>query len=228
MAGKCVLIVDDESNIRLTLRICLELEGYQIEEATNGQEALDMVRLKAPDIILLDLSMPVLGGMEVLRKLQEVEAAPPLIILTAYGSIPNAVEAMKLGAIDFLEKPVTPETVRTTVARVLSGEARARVEEAEGIDAIVALAKHALRNQNFSRAESLLMAAAAVRTSDPEIFNLIGVLHELSGREDEARKFYGKAIALNRHYEPAQQNMRRLYELYTFGRSQEEVTMGEE
>jgi len=138
MMGKRVLIVDDESNIRLTLRICLEREGYQMEEAANGKEALDMVMRRTPDIVLLDLSMPVLGGMEVLKRLREAAAPPPVIILTAYGSVPNAVEAIKLGAVDFLEKPVTPEAVRTAVARVLAEEAQAQDAEDWGVDAVLA------------------------------------------------------------------------------------------
>ena len=228
MTGQRILIVEDESNIRLMLRTCLELEGYQVEEATHGQEALEVIKRQAPDIILLDLSIPVLSGMEILKRLKKMEAAPAVIILTAYGSVPNVVEAIKLGAIEFLEKPVTPEIIRTTVARALTERNLTQAEEVEGIDAILALARQALRSGNFSKAEFLLMAAVTIRTSDPEVFNLIGILHELQGREKEARKFYGKAIELNWYYEPAQQNMRRLYELRTFGRSQEDIAWGDE
>src|SRR5581483_8121038 len=121
MKPASILITDDEPNIRMMLRIALESDGYDIDEATDGRQALDAVRRNRPDLVLLDLNMPVLDGMAVLEelKLATSEPMPRVIILTAYGSIPAAVKATRLGAVDFLEKPISPTELRDTVRSVL-------------------------------------------------------------------------------------------------------------
>ena len=120
--GVCVLVTDDESNIRLLLRTALESEGYAVSEAADGRSALDAVRQHTPDLMVLDLNMPVLDGMAVLEqmKLLAIANKPRVIVLTAYGSIPTAVRATRLGAADFLEKPITPAALRESVHSVLT------------------------------------------------------------------------------------------------------------
>jgi DNA-binding response OmpR family regulator len=126
-AHQCILIVDDEANVRLVLRTALESAGYGVVEAVDGQAALAQVRDQACDLILLDLRMPKLDGMELLARLRRQGDATPVVMLTAHGSIPDAVAAMKLGAIDFLTKPITPRELRAVVADVL-GRSQIRPE----------------------------------------------------------------------------------------------------
>jgi CheY-like chemotaxis protein len=115
-----VLIVDDEYRIRLALRTCLEAEGYVVEEARDGREAIDAVAVGAPDVMVVDLAMPVLDGLSVLREVASLDGARPrVIVLTAYGSISAAEMAHDLGAVAFLEKPVMPESLRAAVAMAL-------------------------------------------------------------------------------------------------------------
>jgi CheY-like chemotaxis protein len=118
-----VLIADDEHRIRLALRTCLEAEGYVVDEARDGREAIDAVLGSAPDVLVVDLAMPVLDGLSVLRELATLEGAarPRVIVLTAYGSISAAELAHELGAVAFLEKPVMPESLRAAVAMALRG-----------------------------------------------------------------------------------------------------------
>jgi CheY-like chemotaxis protein len=120
MRDKPVLIVDDEKNIRLTLSRSLEVLGVETDSAEDGKEALAKLREKEFGLILLDLRMPGVDGMEVLRQVRESRPDIRIIILTAYGTIDLAVEAMKLGAVDFVQKPFVPEQIRERVARVLS------------------------------------------------------------------------------------------------------------
>ena len=94
------------------LRTTLESVGYKVVEAEDGVRALERLRVESCDLILLDLLMPKMDGMELLRRLRADGSAVPTVILTAHGSIPEAVEAMKLGAIDFLAKPITPDALR--------------------------------------------------------------------------------------------------------------------
>jgi CheY-like chemotaxis protein len=116
-----VLIADDEYRIRLALRTCLEAEGYDVDEARDGREAIDAVLGGAPDVLVVDLAMPVLDGLSVLRELATLTGAarPRVIVLTAYGSISAAELAHDLGAVAFLEKPVMPESLRAAVAMAL-------------------------------------------------------------------------------------------------------------
>jgi DNA-binding response OmpR family regulator len=118
-AAPCILIVDDEPNVRLVLRTALESAGYRVTEAPDGLVALELARVAACDLILLDLRMPKLDGMATLARLREAHSPAPVVMLTAHGSIPDAVSAMKLGAIDFLAKPITPAELRGVVADVL-------------------------------------------------------------------------------------------------------------
>jgi DNA-binding response OmpR family regulator len=117
-----ILIADDERRIRLALRSCLEAEGYRVQEAADGFEALDVILRCSPDLMILDLAMPNLDGMRTLAQLEGVhgQLKPKVIVLTAWGSGPAKMRAIGLGADMFLEKPLAPETLRQAVAEVLS------------------------------------------------------------------------------------------------------------
>jgi two-component system response regulator AtoC/two-component system nitrogen regulation response regulator NtrX len=119
MTTPTVLLVDDEKAARFGMRRALEKEKYRLLEAENGRAALDLLDAEAPDLLLLDLNMPVLDGFGVLEALRDRDAAPPVIVLTAYGSEKIAVEAMKKGAYDYLAKPYDIEELRLVVRNAL-------------------------------------------------------------------------------------------------------------
>lgn len=100
-----VLIVDDEPSIRRTLRDLLELQGFEVKEAENGKAGLDALGSGPVDLVLLDVMMPVMDGITALRTLRESSPDLPVIMLTAHATIETAVEATRLGAFDFLQKP---------------------------------------------------------------------------------------------------------------------------
>jgi two-component system nitrogen regulation response regulator NtrX len=114
-----VLVIDDEAAIRDSLRMILEYEDYQFVGAASGQEALDMVRRERPDIVLLDIKMPGMDGMEVLRKLRAFDETLPVVMISGHGTTATAVEAIRSGAIDFLDKPLGSERVIVTLRNVL-------------------------------------------------------------------------------------------------------------
>jgi DNA-binding NtrC family response regulator len=128
MRDKPVLIVDDEKNIRLTLAQSLETLGMETDSAEDGKEALAKLKEKEFGLILLDLRIPGVDGMEVLRQVRENNPDIRIIIITAYGTIELAVEAMKLGAVDFIPKPFVPEEIREMVARVLDREKTGQIK----------------------------------------------------------------------------------------------------
>ena len=119
-----VLIVDDEPNVRFVFRTALESSGSRSTRRTSGLAALQRLRESPADVVLLDLQMPGIGGMEVLRRLRDAGDDVPVVIVTAHGSVPDAVAAMRLGAIDFLAKPLTPEALADWSPRSSRGTRR--------------------------------------------------------------------------------------------------------
>jgi two-component system nitrogen regulation response regulator NtrX len=108
-----VMIVDDEEAIRTSLKMTFEYEGFNCVLAANGPAALKIAEKESPDLVFLDIKMPQMDGMEVLKKLREAPNPAPVVVLSGHGNIANAVEATKLGAFDFIEKP--PEAERLLV-----------------------------------------------------------------------------------------------------------------
>src|SRR6266850_4514977 len=125
--NKRVLIIDDEENIRRVTRLTLEAAGYQVGEAGDGERGLETFgNGSAWDAVLLDQRMPGIDGLETLRQIKNRQPGARVIISTAYASIELAVDAMKLGATDFVRKPMTPEIVRNAVAAALSKQQSVR------------------------------------------------------------------------------------------------------
>jgi len=112
--AKKILLIDDEKSIRYTLRDILEYEKYKVDEAQDGQEGIDMLVKEQYDVVLCDIKMPKMDGMEVLEKAQELGIQAQFIMISAHGNIETAVEATKKGAFDFIEKP--PDLNRLLVA----------------------------------------------------------------------------------------------------------------
>jgi CheY-like chemotaxis protein len=117
-----LLIIDDEPHIRLMIRLTLEPAGYEVDEADGGQAGLDRFGDgEGYDAVVLDQKMPGLDGLETLRRIKERAPEARVLMVTAFASIELAVDAMRLGATDFLRKPMTPETLRGAVAAALVG-----------------------------------------------------------------------------------------------------------
>lgn len=114
-----VLVVDDEKQIRRILSVLLAEHNYEVAEAGSGEEALRLQSDFQPALVLLDLSMPGMDGLETLRSLMQAASPPEVIMMTAFGSIRSAVEAMRLGAFDYLSKPFDNEALLLTVDRAL-------------------------------------------------------------------------------------------------------------
>lgn len=127
MGGR-VLIVDDDRDIVGSLQSRLEWLGYQCQSTSNGKEALRIIRENAPDIVLLDLEMPELGGIEVMKQLTGVPTTdssclPAVVVMTAFGTVNRAVEAMKLGAQEFLTKPFDAEYLSVVLRKIRERQA---------------------------------------------------------------------------------------------------------
>jgi len=115
-----ILIIDDEDAIRSTLKMIFEYEGYECLLAANAQAGLKLAETEDPDLIFLDIKMPQMDGMDVLRALKEKKIPAPVVMLSGHGNVKTAVEATKLGAYDFIEKPPESELLLLVTRNALS------------------------------------------------------------------------------------------------------------
>ncbi|MFS0645501.1 response regulator [Siminovitchia sp. 179-K 8D1 HS] len=115
-----VLIVDDQFGIRTLLNEVLQKEGYQIYQAANGHQALHMMKQHAPDLVLLDIKIPGMDGLEILKKMKEMNQDIRVIIMTAYGELDMIEKTKQLGALAHFSKPFDIEEIRNAVKQYVS------------------------------------------------------------------------------------------------------------
>lgn len=113
-----ILVVDDEPLIRDLLRDILREEGYEVSVAKEGLSALKKVKREETDLVITDVKMPGLDGIKLLKEIKKVSPSTPVIVITAYGTIENAVEAMKKGAYDYITKPITPDQIKLVLQKI--------------------------------------------------------------------------------------------------------------
>jgi len=147
-----VMVVDDEENIRLVLKTFLRRQGYEVEVAGNGEEALAMVETFGPDFILTDVRMPKLGGLDLLSTLKAKGDEATVIVMSAYGNVDLALEAMQAGAYDYVQKPFKNEEVLLTLRKA---EERERLKRENR-----ALRQEVLKESNF---ENMLAKSGAMQ-----------------------------------------------------------------
>jgi len=117
MAKNKILIVDDDPNITKSLRVILQKEGFVTRAVSSGEEAIEEVKKDSPDLILLDLVLPGLGGLEALKYIKVFEQEAIIVIITAHPSFESAAEAIRCGAYDYITKPYDIDEVLFTVRK---------------------------------------------------------------------------------------------------------------
>jgi two-component system nitrogen regulation response regulator NtrX len=124
--SKHVLIADDDPSILTSIRATLEADGYQVTAVEDGKAAIETLLNRHFDLAILDLAMPKIDGLLVLKEFQLVRGteATPVLILTAHGSVDAELESTRNGAIEFLHKPILPETLRVSVRQAIAREIR--------------------------------------------------------------------------------------------------------
>lgn len=115
----CILLVDDEANLRTVFSDVLKRAGYRVKTVEDGHKAIKEVEQNTYNLALVDLRMPKMDGIEVLENIKKRKPELPVIIYTGYGSITTAVEAMRKGASDYLNKPFSPEELKLAIKKVL-------------------------------------------------------------------------------------------------------------
>jgi len=217
MTTRQLLIIDDEENIRLTFNAALAPMGFSVHEAVNGEEALCKFDEFSFDLALLDLHMPGIGGLEVLRRTRSKYPKVRFIIVTAHGTVESAVEAMKLGAVDFIQKPCTPEDIRSLVGKVIERET---IDEAQAVDypTLIELCKRYVTDRRLDAAKAVAQRALGLDPGKPDAYNLLGAFLECRGEWVEAQKYYRAALDIDPGYLPAKANLSRTASLHKHGR----------
>ncbi|MBC2579911.1 response regulator [Clostridium sp. DJ247] len=190
---KKALVVDDTKNIRILLTTCLEINDYEVVTATNGQEAIDLLKIEKFDIAFLDIKMPETSGTAVLRKMREDMGIDiPVIIMTAFATIKNAVECTKLGAVAYLQKPFTAEKVKLVLSEIFNYDDTLR-----DLEDFLKYSKKLIEEGKNEEAYDILKKALSINPSCSDIYHLIGVIYEKNGDKRQATKFYETAKRFN-------------------------------
>ncbi len=191
MTMKKALVVDDTKNIRNLLTTCLELNNFDVVTASNGEDALRIVLSESFDLIFLDIKMPEISGTKVLKGIRDASINTPVIIMTAFATVKNAVDCTKLGAIAYLQKPFTIEKVNSVLSEVFDSlnsenSTETQLKESEAL----------LNAGKLDEAYSLLKKILSIDPSYGRIYFLIGKFHESKGNLVEASKFFNVAKEL--------------------------------
>lgn len=182
---KRVLVVDDTKNIKNLLTTCLTVNGYSVLTASNGVEAMEILKTNEVELIFLDIKMPELSGTEVLKRIRGMGIETPVIIMTAFATVKNAVECTKLGAIMYLQKPFTSDKVKSVLAEI-----EPLIEKNNlSIDRYLLRAKELMRTGDLDEAFSILKKAISINVNSKEAYELLGSIYELRGDITEAERF---------------------------------------
>lgn len=211
-----ILIVDDSKNIRITIQHLLENENHEFDIAMNGEEALDKILTNEFDLVFLDIRMPTLDGMEVLREIRKKGNKTPVVILSAYGTVDNAVEAMKLGVVDFMTKPFTPAEIRELLQSFEKREALNEEEEEPEKELSLAeleqYVKRLISSEKYEKAMDILKKYLEKYQDSGIIYYYLGLLSESREDFEKALKYYRTALVFNNELVQAEINLSKLLE----------------
>lgn len=192
---KKVLVADDTKNIRTLLTSCLEIEGYTVKTANDGRQALELFKREKFDLAFLDIKMPEISGTEVLKKIRQIGIETPVIIITAFATVKNAVECTQMGAVAYLQKPFTADKVKS----VLNMHCNVQGLEFNdsNIEDSIKQIENALDQGLFATAIGMLKKAISAEPANPYIYLLFSKAYQGMGNKEYAEKFNAIYTLLN-------------------------------
>lgn len=183
-----ILIIDDTKNIRLMLSKCLELEGYHVTTANDGKEALELFSKESFDLAFLDIKLPEIRGTEVLRRIRDLGIITPVIIITAYATVKNAIDCTNMGAIAYLQKPFSAERIKSLLSELnFSSNSN---NYSSNISKCILEIETLINQASFQDALNKLKKAVSLDPMNPEIQLLFSKTYKALGNEEYAEKFY--------------------------------------
>ncbi|SOE22468.1 DNA-binding transcriptional response regulator, NtrC family, contains REC, AAA-type ATPase, and a Fis-type DNA-binding domains [Spirosomataceae bacterium TFI 002] len=186
-----ILVIDDEKSIRDALRDILEYEGYQVDEAKDGQEGLEMVLNTMYDVALCDIKMPKMDGLDVLLKAKEEGVITQFVMVSAFGNVENAVEATKRGAFDFITKPPDLNRLLVTV--------RNAIEKSNDVEVIKTLKKRVYKlNEIVGESDAILKVKQTIDRVAPTEARVLVTGPNGSGKEMVAKQIHEKSNRLKK------------------------------
>lgn len=185
---KKALVVDDTKNIRLLLEKTLQVEGFAVETASSGTEALNNLREKSYDLVFLDIKLPEISGTEVLKKIRAEGNNTPVIIITAYPTVKNAIDCIQLGAITYLQKPFTADRLKNTLKQFNFDNSSPSPSSGK-TEEIYEAVKKLFNESNYDKAISLLSELLAANPTDAMTYKLLAKAYKRLGDDDNANKF---------------------------------------
>lgn len=185
---KKVLVVDDTKNIRMILTKCLELEGYEVLTASDGTQALELFMTHTFDLAFLDIKLPGVRGTEVLKRIREKGIKTPVIIITAYATVKNAVDCTNLGAVAYVQKPFSADKIRNVLMDFENSSLSSK--NVEDSDSFILSAKSYLDAEEFEKSLDFAQKALAKDIENPELYLLISRAYRGMGNERSAERFY--------------------------------------
>lgn len=181
---KKALVVDDTKNIRALLTTCLEINGFEVTSARDGLEAIEIFETLTFDIAFIDIKLPQLSGTEVLRRIRLKGINVPVVIMTAFASVKNAVECTKLGAVAYLQKPFTADRIKLVLREMENITATFNMSN------YLSICKDLISSSQFDKAYSMLKNALSIDPKSCEVYELLGLLYQSQNNKILADKFY--------------------------------------
>jgi CheY-like chemotaxis protein len=222
-----ILVAEHEPRLRSTLRFGLQQAGYLVADAPDGKKALEIIREEPPEVLLLDLRIPIIGSVALLAELRTTRSRqqPRAVALAERDDLALAIEAVRLGASDILEKPLDVTHARASIESVLREPPLERGDfEGEHGDVLEAV-RVALQTGRFGTVEPAVLGPGML--SEAACLNLAGIVQEAHGRSASALKLYQRAALADSQYWPACENLQRLQELREDGASSRPVCFRE-
>src|SRR3954447_5132301 len=182
-----ILVIDDEAEIRRSVRMILEYEGYEVIEASSGPEGVTLAEREAPDLVFLDIKMPGMDGLDALQRIRAANETLPVVIISGHGTVSTAVEATKLGAFDFIEKPLASERVLVTIRNALD-QTRLRNENTSLKRAVE------VRHQMVGESPALRQVWDAIKRAAPTNATVLLLGESGSGKELVARSIHRNSL----------------------------------
>jgi CheY-like chemotaxis protein len=196
---KRILVVDDEKNIRFTVVHSLKSDDIQVDSASNGVEGVQMVGTCRYDLLLVDLRMPGMNGIEMLREIRRIcPDLPPAVIITAYGIPQQLLEAAELGAIDYIRKPFSIQTIRAIVRDIFDRVSMPDDFAPQTANDYLGLARRAIMTGKREESHSFLRKVLELEPSMTDAHILLGILALLKPDYNQARDCFRHVL----HYDP--------------------------
>jgi len=182
-----ILVIDDEAEIRRSVRMILEYEGYDVLESSSGPEGVTMAERESPDLVFLDIKMPGMDGLDALQRIKASNETLPVVIISGHGTVSTAVEATKAGAFDFIEKPLASERVLVTIRNALD-QTRLRDENKSLKRAVE------VRHQMVGESQALRQVWEAIKRASPTNATVLLLGESGSGKELVARSIHRNSL----------------------------------